>query len=149
MNEEDYKKVIQNIVDFFRVFQEEIIDMFPDNNPEISPLLLRALHEIYFDKYITPSLLSKRLAITVPNTSRCLQQLVEAEYIVKIKDENDKRISHIMLTEKGMVTIEKHIKDLDDLVLKKISVLEEEELIEFSNAFCTIRKMLKKVSKTN
>ena len=149
MNEEEKKKVIQEIISFYGVFQKEVMDILPNDVTELSQLLFRALQEIYFTKNITSSILARRLAITVPNTSRSLQQLSALDYIIKIKDENDKRITHIRLTEKGVELVEKYNKSTDELMLKKLGVLELEELGRLSEAFSTIKELFQKIGTLN
>jgi len=145
MSEKEKKKVLRELASFFTVFQTEVLDIFPDTITELSPLLSRALREIYFTEDITPSILTKRLSITVPNTSRCLQQLSDLDYIIKVKDENDRRITHIKLTEKGIVLVEKSISSMDELLLKKLGVLSMDELVRLSEAFSTIKELFEKV----
>lgn len=145
MNEEEKKKISQNIASFCVTFKKEIIDMFPFDNPELSPLLINALLEIHFCDGITPSILSKRLSITIPNTSRCLQQLEESNCVVKIKDEKDKRITHLKLTEKGLKVVREHAKRMDELVLNKLGKLDIEEMIKFSDALLTVKELLDKL----
>lgn len=145
MNEDEKKKVIQELVDFYKVFEREVLDKFPEDMMEIAPLLSKALREIYFAKDITASVLARRLAITVPNTSRCLQQLTEQDYIIKVKDEFDRRVTHIRLTDKGIEAIEKSIKSMDELMLRRLGILELDELIELSKAFSTIKNLFEKV----
>jgi len=145
MSEDEKKRVIQEIMSFYPVFQKEILDVFT----EISPLLFKALHEIYSSEDITSSTLAKRLSITVPNTSRTLQQLSDLSYIIRDKDENDRRITHIKVTEKGSELIEKSLKSMDELMLKKLGVLEVDELVSLSEAFYTITGLLQKIGTIN
>lgn len=144
MSEDIKRKIAQEIISFYTIFQKEVLDMFPDEIIEISPLLYKALREIYFNKNITSSLLAKRLSITVPNTSRCLKQLSDWNYIIRVKDKNDRRITHIKLTKSGLALIEKSIRSIDDLMLNKLSILELDELVKLSKAFSTITELLKK-----
>jgi len=145
MSQEEKEKVVQEIASFYTVFQREVLDVFPDNITELSPLLARALCEIYYTEDITPSILTKRLSITVPNTSRCLQQLSDSGYITKVKDQNDRRITHIKLTEKGIELAEKFISSMDELMLEKFDVLELDELTRLSEAFFTIKELFEKI----
>ncbi|ERI92643.1 transcriptional regulator, MarR family [Clostridiales bacterium oral taxon 876 str. F0540] len=143
---EDYKrKAIKNITDFYAIFQKEVLDIFPGNIPELTPLLSKALFEIYYTENITPSILTRRLAITVPNTSRCLQKLGDLGYINKVKDENDKRITHIKLTEEGIKLVEKSISYMDEVMLNRLSLLKMDELERLSGAFMTIRELFDKI----
>lgn len=145
VSEEDKKKVIQEIISFYTAFEKEVLDVFPTDILEISPILFRALREIYFNTDITSSVLAKRLSITVPNTSRCLKQLSDLGYVIKVKDKNDRRVTHIKLTDNGLELVEKSTSLVDDLILKKLSVLQLDELVELSEAFSTVTKLLNKI----
>lgn len=145
VSEEDKKKVIQEIISFYTAFEKEVLDVFPTDILEISPILFRALREIYFSTDITSSMLAKRLSITVPNTSRCLKQLSDLGYVIKVKDKNDRRVTHIKLTDNGLELVEKSTSLVDDLILKKLSVLQLDELVELSGAFSTVTKLLNKI----
>lgn len=149
MKIDEMKKVVKELTDFYSVFQEEVLDMFPEDTAEITPLLSKAMREIYLSKDITSSVLARRLSISGPNTSRCLQQLGNLKYIIKVKDERDKRITHIRLTEKGLELIEKSIRSMDELMLRRLGVLELEELVNLSEAFCTIKKLFEKIGTLN
>lgn len=145
MSDDEKKKVIRNIAGFYSIFQKKVLDTFPENSSELSPLLSKVLREIYYTNDITPSLLTKRLAITVPNTSRCLQQLSDLEYIIKVKDENDRRITHIKLTKKGIELVKKSISLMDKQMIDKLGILDMEEIIRLSDAFSTIKELFEKI----
>lgn len=74
-----------------------------------------------------------------------LQQLADIGYITRFKNERDRRVTHIRVTEKGLETVEKYIKCMDELMLKKLSVLEIDELVKLSNAFSTIKEIFDKI----
>lgn len=145
VNEEDKKKVIREIISFYKAFEKEVLDVFPNDIMGISPILFNALREIYFSNDITSSVLAKRLSITVPNTSRCLKQLSDLGYVIRVKDKNDRRITHIKLTNNGLELVERSTNLMDDLILKKLSLLELDELFELSEAFSTVTKLLNKI----
>ncbi|MBL4933324.1 MarR family winged helix-turn-helix transcriptional regulator [Clostridium paridis] len=149
MSEDERKEAINTIVNFHTIFQKEVLDLFPYWVSGLSPLLSRALIEIYNSQDITPSILNKRLSITVPNTSRCLQQLSDLGYIVKIKDKADRRITHIKLTEKGLALARKSIEIMESILLEKLSVLEVGEIVKLSEAFTTIKDLLEKIGKSS
>lgn len=150
MNEEQKERLILNISNFYALFQKEILNLLPDNNKsELSPLLFKAIHEIHLNKNVTPSFLSKALSITVPNTSRCIQQLCELGYIVKAKDDDDKRVTHIRLTEKGLDLVRYSLKRMDEMTLTKLSVLNADELQSLSEAFSVLVKLFGKIEQLN
>lgn len=149
MSEDQKKIVIQHIVEFYAIVQKEIVDMFPEEISELSPLLLKVLREIYYTENIMPSILSKRLSITIPNTSRCLHQLTHLGYITKDKDINDRRVTHIKLTGKGIELIQKTTSYMEQLMLKRLSVLELNELDGILEAILSLKELFRKIELLN
>lgn len=91
--------------------------------------------------------MAKRLSITVPNTSRCLKQLFGLGYVEKLKDESDRRITHISLTEEGIELVEKSIRALDELMFENLSSLELNELVKLAEALSTVKELFNKLGK--
>jgi DNA-binding MarR family transcriptional regulator len=149
MSEDEKKKVIKELIGFYEVFQKEILDKFSEDATEITPLLSKALREVYLTEDITSTVLAKRLSITEPNTSRCLHQLNELDYITRVKDEYDRRITHIKLTEKGVDLVQKSIQSMDELMLRKLGVLNLDELVRLSDAFSSIKELFEKIGTMN
>lgn len=137
--------LIHNMSQFYIVLQREVMDLIAEsNNSELSPLLFKALHEIYLDEFIIPSILSKRLSITIPNTSRCLYKLMKLEYVIKVKDKVDKRLTHIELSLKGIDLVESSFKYMDEAMLKKVGILNSDELANLSTSFLTLMSLFEK-----
>ncbi len=150
MDEQSKDRLILNMINFYTVFQKEILDLVSGSNSSgLSPLLYKMLHEINLDGAIPPSRLSRRLAITIPNTSRSLKKLAELGYITKEKDGTDKRITHLNLTPKGIDLIEASLKATDAILFKKLSVLDLEETNRLSDAFSLARDLLIKMEHWN
>jgi len=146
MNEEQKQKLILNIVQFYNLFQKEFLDSMPDNNnPELSPLLFKILNEIHFTGTITSSSISKRLSISIPNTSRNINKLAELGYIHKNKDKDDKRITHLTLSQKGLNLIINSNISTEEILFDKFDVLSSQELEELSESFSSIKGLLIKM----
>lgn len=144
MNDKEKKEVIKEIIDVCKGFQKEAGKLLIDIS-ETTPLLTKILHEIYFTEDIISSALATKLDINIPNTSRCLQQLSDMGFIIKIKDALDRRITHIRLTSKGIEAVEKNIIAMDDLMMRRFGVLEIDELVSLADAFTTIMKTFEKI----
>lgn len=144
MNDKEKKEVIKEIIDVCKGFQKEAGKLLIDIS-ETTPLLTKILHEIYFTEDIISSALATKLDINIPNTSRCLQQLSDMGFIIKIKDALDRRITHIRLTSKGIEAVEKNIIAMDDLMMRRFGVLEIDELVSLAEAFTTIMETFEKI----
>jgi len=86
-------------------------------------------HSAYFfflikNPGVTQEELSKRLVINKRNVTRSLQYLEENSFIYRTCDDNDKRINHIYLTQKGidlLPIIRSKIKVFNDNVSKNLN----------------------------
>ncbi|MBX4264987.1 MarR family winged helix-turn-helix transcriptional regulator [Clostridium estertheticum] len=144
MNKDEKQDLVHNMSQFYIILQREVLDLIAEsNNSELSPLLFNALHEIYLDEYIIPSVLSKRLSITIPNTSRCLHSLTKMGYVIKVKDKVDKRITHIELSLKGIDLAQNSFNYMDKSMLKKVEVLNSGELAKISESFLILMSLFK------
>ncbi len=85
------------------------------------------------DKEITPKDIEDELSITSARTARVLNQLQEKNYIKRIKSENDKRKTIVVLTEEGkkisLMHREMFYKNID-IMLKDITDSEKEMFLK-------------------
>jgi len=144
MKNNGQQNFIHNVSQSYVILQRNILDRIVESNTsDISILLFKFLHEIYDDKFITPSILSKRLYITRPNTSKCLDELADMEYVIKVKDHSDKRITHIKLSLEGICLVESSFDYINEVLLKKIEALNLSELSNLSVSFLTLMSLFK------
>ena len=79
------------------------------------------------DKQIKMSELSKRLEMPKPNVTKLIDKLIELKFVIRINDENDRRVIFIKLTKDG-----------------------RDFLIEFRNEFkIQLKEIMKKLNKSN
>jgi len=146
MSKLDIEKTIPKIVNFYLLFQKEILDLMPgSNSSDLSPLLFKTLHEINLNPEVTTSILSIRLSISLQNTSRNLQKLTELDYIKKTKDQIDKRVTHLELTEKGTALIAKSMELMDKKIADKFNCLSPTDFSALMDAFDTLNTLFKKL----
>lgn len=150
MDKEQSEKLILNMVNFYTLFEKEFLDLLPEfSNRELSPLLSRMLNEIHIQGKTTSSNLSKRLDLSVPNTSRSVNTLFKLGYITKVQDLKDKRIVYLSLSEKGLELILKYIYASQEKFLEKFNVLSQSEIKELTDSFSTIKNVLLKMRNAN
>lgn len=150
MNKTDCEKLILNMVNFYSLFNVEFIDLIPDlTNSEITPLLSRILNFIHFEGTTTASRISKKLNISVPNTSRSINTLNKLGYLIKRQDENDKRIIYLSLSPKALVSISSLAEAGQDAFLERFNVLTDDEMDELSDSLLKAKNLIVKMRDLN
>lgn len=150
MDKIEGKKLILSMVNFYTIFNAEFIDLIPDlSNSEITPLLSKILNFIHLEGTTTASILSKKLNISVPNTSRSINTLNNLGYLTKKQDTKDKRITYLFLSPKTLELLLKASASSDERFIKKFSALPTEDILELSESFSKINTLLMKVRDLN
>lgn len=140
---EEKRQLIVSFTKFYMLYRKELLDLTAGINPALSPLLSKTLFEIYLNEDITPSMLSKRLAITIPNTSRCLYTLANSGYITKVKNQTDNRKTHLRLSEEGHALVENSLDAVFKIMSDKLGALETSDLIKLSDAVSILKGLFK------
>lgn len=150
MNKNDGEKLILNMVNFYSLFNVEFIDLIPDlTNSEITPLLSRILNFIHFEGTTTASRISKKLNISVPNTSRSINALNQLGYLTKRQDENDKRIVYLSLSPIALVYISSVAESGQNAFLERFNVLSDDEINELSHSLLKAQNLIIKMRDLN
>ncbi|NRY63850.1 DNA-binding MarR family transcriptional regulator [Clostridium beijerinckii] len=134
------------MVNFYSLFNVEFIDLIPDlTNTEITPLLSKILNFIHFEGTTTASRISKKLNISVPNTSRSINALYNLGYLIKKQDEKDKRIVYLSLSNKSLNLISSVAAAGEDIFLERFNVLSDEEIAELSQSLLKAQNLIIKM----
>lgn len=146
MTKKDNRELILNMVNFYSLFNVEFIDLIPDlTNTEITPLLSKILNFIHFEGTTTASRISKKLNISVPNTSRSINALYNLGYLIKKQDEKDKRIVYLSLSNKALNIISSVAATGEDIFLERFNVLSNEEITELSKSLLKAQNLIIKM----
>ncbi|OVE68202.1 MarR family transcriptional regulator [Clostridium diolis] len=146
MTKKDNRELILNMVNFYSLFNVEFIDLIPDlTNTEITPLLSKILNFIHFEGTTTASRISKKLNISVPNTSRSINALYNLGYLIKKQDEKDKRIVYLSLSNKSLNLISSVAAAGEDFFLGRFNVLSNEEISELSQSLLKAQNLIIKM----
>jgi DNA-binding MarR family transcriptional regulator len=150
MNKKASRELILNMVNFYSLFNTEFIELIPDlTNAEITPLLSKILNFINFEGITTASKISKKLNISVPNTSRSINTLYNLGYLIKKQDEKDKRIVYLSLSNKALKLILSISANGEDDFLEKFKVLSNDEMEEFTKALLKAQNLIIKMRDLN
>ncbi|NMF04675.1 MarR family winged helix-turn-helix transcriptional regulator [Clostridium beijerinckii] len=146
MTKKNNRELILNMVNFYSLFNVEFIDLIPDlTNTEITPLLSKILNFIHFEGTTTASRISKKLNISVPNTSRSINALYNLGYLIKKQDEKDKRIVYLSLSNKSLNLISSVAAAGEDIFLERFNVLSDEEIAELSQSLLKAQNLIIKM----
>lgn len=146
MTKKNNRELILNMVNFYSLFNVEFIDLIPDlTNTEITPLLSKILNFIHFEGTTTASRISKKLNISVPNTSRSINALYNLGYLIKKQDEKDKRIVYLSLSNKSLNLISSVAAAGEDIFLERFNVLSNEEISELSQSLLKAQNLIIKM----
>lgn len=150
MTKKATRELILNMVNFYSLFNTEFIDLIPDlTNTEITPLLSKILNFIHFEGTTTASRISKKLNISVPNTSRSINTLYNYGYLTKKQDEKDKRIVYLSLSSKALNLILSVASIGEDDFLARFNVLSNEEIEDLSQTLLKAQKLIIKMRNLN
>jgi DNA-binding MarR family transcriptional regulator len=118
----NFEKILRDICFKIKVEGRKII-----KNSEISPAQFDLLQIIYFrgPKRVTD--ISIALGITKSTTTGLINRLENAGYLTKVKDEKDKRVTTIKITQKGIHVIDEVIKARVEFMDKVLSQIDEPE----------------------
>ncbi len=150
MNKKATRELILNMVNFYSLFNTEFIELIPDlTNTEITPLLSKILNLIHFEGRTTASRISKKLNISVPNTSRSINTLYNYGYLIKKQDEKDKRIVYLSLSNKALDLILSVASNGEDDFLERFKVLSNEEIGDLSQSLLKAQNLIIKMRALN
>lgn len=110
MTEEVIRKLLNQILKdlFFKILkiQAKIVSRAAEEN--ISRTEMHTLEAIEGSEYVTLTQIADKLGVTKATSSVTVKRLVKKGFVRKVKEENDKRISTLKLTKKGVDSCSKH-----------------------------------------
>lgn len=150
MNKKDSRELILNMVNFYSLFNAEFLELIPYlTNTEITPLLSKILNFIHFEGTTTASRISKKLNISVPNTSRSINNLYNFGYLIKKQDEKDKRIVYLSLSSKALKLILSVAATGEADFVERFKVLSDKEIEDLSSALLKAQNLIIKMRDLN
>ena len=118
MTEEVVRKLLNQILKdlFFKILriQAKMVSRAAQEN--ISRTEMHTIEAIEESEYVTLTQIADKLSVTKATASVTIKRLVKKGFVKKVKEENDKRISTLKLTQKGEDSCGKHRQFHDGLV---------------------------------
>lgn len=134
------QEIILFLYKISRLVRKHVADV-SHTTEEPSMLQLQLLSDLCHGA-LTMSQIANELYIKLPTASSLIDRLIEANYIKRISDKNDRRITKIELTEKGRQILTTTMK----IKMKKIKfILDKLSVNEKISLFSIIKNLHKKL----
>ncbi|RIN23234.1 MarR family winged helix-turn-helix transcriptional regulator [Mammaliicoccus vitulinus] len=114
---------------------------------EISPPQFIALQWLNEHKQLTIGELSKRLFLAYSTTTDIIDKLEQKELVLRIQSEEDKRVFHVKLLEKGTALIDEVVHARQLYTEELLSVMDDEDKNNFNEALEIMLKRMRSEDK--
>ncbi|WP_163536159.1 MarR family transcriptional regulator [Gracilibacillus sp. YIM 98692] len=148
MKEKDLltNELVEQVLTVLPLLPKKVFGNIPFlQNEDLHPSHFHILHIVEHEGPIKMSDISKKLGINKSNLSPLVHKLLEKQLISRVKDEQDRRVSYIQMTEEGMVFSKKKKQILYEVVQKRFETLSDEDKQELKGAFSIVNRVLSKL----
>jgi DNA-binding MarR family transcriptional regulator len=141
MTEEVLKKLLNQILKdlFFKILKIQAIMVSRAAQENISRTEMHTLEVIEGSEYVTLTQIADKLSVTKATASVTVKRLVKKGFVKKVKEENDKRISTLKLTQKGEDSCGKHNEFHEGLVN---GILHDFNIAEYPHVVKSMQALL-------
>ncbi|MGK9045199.1 MarR family winged helix-turn-helix transcriptional regulator [Mammaliicoccus vitulinus] len=114
---------------------------------DISPPQFIALQWLNEHKQLTIGELSKRLFLAYSTTTDIIDKLEQKELVLRIQSEEDKRVFHVKLLEKGTALIDEVVHARQLYTEELLSVMDDDDKNKFNEALEIMLKRMRSEDK--
>ncbi len=128
MELDEKDQVVWFLKQFHDVFPPEIAEGFDKANAGIG-----AVMKFLYEKQepVTAGAIAEELGVSTARVAVILKNMENKELIRKTKDEKDRRITRVELTESGQQAISKHMQKMDKDIRKVFSEIGRDKIEDF------------------
>ena len=141
---EEHISNVRNL--FIHLFNRMVTGTRENVGVNISIAQLKALSAFHEDRPYTMSELSRNALVKMPSMTEMVDRLETAGILERVRDDRDRRVVHVRLTEKGKELhygfLERRRAELDD-VFKDLDASDRGELVR---ALATVSRILTKIA---
>jgi len=113
---------------------------------DLSLSKIKAISAFTEDRPFSMGELAKNAGVTLPSMTEAIDKLVKENIAERERDENDRRVVKVNLTEKGKEMRTEFTMKMRKELLNIFSRLSEEEVSELGNSLDKVRQILEKLS---
>lgn len=142
----DYNKISDNLFKLMiqihkkTIKQDEMMKCMP-----LPPSHVKVIFYLLHHGSTSVSHIGKDLNISKPNMTPIIDKLYENNLVKRYEDPKDRRKIRIELTEKGHDLLRAHKKKLIDKLSKKVSKLENEDVILLEESISNLHHIISKL----
>lgn len=114
-------------------------------NMDISPLHFEIMRLVKEDGTLHITEIGERLQVARAQMTHLIDKLVDMEMVERQADSKDRRVTNIVLTDKGSAFLEKHGGNIRKATKEILSGLTDEELAELSASLEKLRDILSRL----
>ncbi|MEJ6951315.1 MarR family winged helix-turn-helix transcriptional regulator [Natronospora cellulosivora (SeqCode)] len=124
-------KVVEKLSTMMGEFEDKAL-----NSDELSDLSMKQLHYLDVIKKLSgPAFtdLAREMSVSKPTVTLAVNKLIKQGYVKKEQSAKDRRVYHLLLTDKGKKLVKIHDKahkDFASLISSKVNKRELEQLVE-------------------
>lgn len=113
--------------------------------PDISPLHFEIMGLLRNEGTLYAAEIGERLCIARAHMTSLVDRLVELGFVERQMDSSDRRVTNLVLTDKGKTVLEEHRSKMRNAVKETLTCLSDEELKSLSDSLRNIRDILSKL----
>jgi DNA-binding MarR family transcriptional regulator len=139
----DRNQTIEYLISYMPLFHKKILrDVRFDKIPKQH---LQLLIHIKKDNGNPMHYYSQKLFISKPNMTVLANKLIKESLLKRQTDKNDRRVIHLLITPKGEEFLESHQRNLKKSIIKRLEILEDEDIQKLNDSFEKIQKVFSKL----
>ena len=139
----DRNQTIEYLINYMPLFHKKFFRKVYSNKPSRQHLQL--LIHIKKDSGKPMRYYGQKLFISKPNMTTLADKLIKEGLLERQTDENDRRIINLMITPKGKEFLEFHKRNLKKSIIKRLEVLEDEDIQKLNDSFEKIQNIFSKL----
>lgn len=136
-------KVIITMLDFFPMLHRKIFKELREK--KVGNHDFKILHTILCNDCKPMNYYCEKLLISKPNFTKASNRLIENKLLTREKNENDRRVIKLCITEEGKEVIIKIRKEMVNVLKERLSPLSEVDLELLLTSFNTIENIFNKL----
>ena len=148
MENKDIDEIFDGMFSVIPTFRKKIYKIGNDllANKEISMAHVKLILMLKNEGACKMTDLGKLLQVSKPNITALVDKLVELDMVKRTFDENDRRVIHIELTDKGYDFLEKHFEAMKAALSRNMQKFSTEDLTLLKEAINNMRTLINKMN---